>query len=80
MAARYWSANMSLENSAGELFEELLTGHNEINLANWLGMPIAGQPADIEFVENCDIPAEAHSQFRGHPRFQEPQFLRQTRK
>eukprot|EP00959_Pyramimonas_sp_CCMP1952_P197005 4119401-Pyramimonas_sp.AAC.1 len=47
MAAGYLRASMSFENCADELFEEMHVGHNEINLADWLGMPIAGQPAPI---------------------------------
>eukprot|EP00959_Pyramimonas_sp_CCMP1952_P385658 8082025-Pyramimonas_sp.AAC.1 len=58
MAARYLSASVSLENCADELFEEILTGRSGIDLAGWLGSPIAGQPADIEFVENFHAPAE----------------------
>eukprot|EP00959_Pyramimonas_sp_CCMP1952_P444425 9304949-Pyramimonas_sp.AAC.1 len=48
MAARYACASMSLENYIDALFEEIFTGHSEIDLADWLGIPIAGQPADIE--------------------------------
>eukprot|EP00959_Pyramimonas_sp_CCMP1952_P315602 6605550-Pyramimonas_sp.AAC.1 len=47
MAARYLSASVSFENCASELFEEVFIGHNGIDLADWLGIPIAGQPADI---------------------------------
>eukprot|EP00959_Pyramimonas_sp_CCMP1952_P016258 344179-Pyramimonas_sp.AAC.1 len=47
MAARYLSASMSLENYADELFEEVFAGHSEIDLADWLGIPIAGHTADI---------------------------------
>eukprot|EP00959_Pyramimonas_sp_CCMP1952_P109201 2283917-Pyramimonas_sp.AAC.1 len=45
MVARYLSACMSLENYVDGLLEEVFTGHNDIDLADWLGMPIAGQPA-----------------------------------
>eukprot|EP00959_Pyramimonas_sp_CCMP1952_P423318 8867334-Pyramimonas_sp.AAC.1 len=34
VAARYLSAGVSAENFADELFEEIFTGHNEINLAD----------------------------------------------
>eukprot|EP00959_Pyramimonas_sp_CCMP1952_P298000 6233754-Pyramimonas_sp.AAC.1 len=50
MAARYLSASMSFENYSDELFEEMHVGHDELNLADRLGMPIAGQPAHVEFV------------------------------
>eukprot|EP00959_Pyramimonas_sp_CCMP1952_P160000 3346659-Pyramimonas_sp.AAC.1 len=45
MAARYLRASMALENYADELFEEVFAGHDDIDLAEWLGVPIAGQPA-----------------------------------
>eukprot|EP00959_Pyramimonas_sp_CCMP1952_P257847 5388590-Pyramimonas_sp.AAC.1 len=67
MAARYRSSSMTLENCADELFEEVLTGHNDIDLAEWLGMPIAGQPADIEYVENFHMPAEGYADMAGAP-------------
>eukprot|EP00959_Pyramimonas_sp_CCMP1952_P004811 100950-Pyramimonas_sp.AAC.1 len=67
MAARYLSASMSLENYADGLFEEAFTGHNDNDLADWLGMPIAGQRADIEFVENFHVPAEGDDEIAGTP-------------
>eukprot|EP00959_Pyramimonas_sp_CCMP1952_P216719 4532200-Pyramimonas_sp.AAC.1 len=67
MAARYLSASLSLENSADELFEEVFTCHSDIDLADWLGIPIAGQPADIEFVENFHVPAEGDADMAGAP-------------
>eukprot|EP00959_Pyramimonas_sp_CCMP1952_P284512 5947713-Pyramimonas_sp.AAC.1 len=47
MAARHLCASMNLENYADELFEEVFAGHGDIDLAEWPGLPIAGQPADI---------------------------------
>eukprot|EP00959_Pyramimonas_sp_CCMP1952_P101610 2125810-Pyramimonas_sp.AAC.1 len=47
MAARHLNASMALESEADELFEELFAGHGDVDLAEWLGVPIAGQPADI---------------------------------
>eukprot|EP00959_Pyramimonas_sp_CCMP1952_P406633 8522568-Pyramimonas_sp.AAC.1 len=47
VAARYLCASTNLENYSDELFEEVFTGHGDIDLAEWLGIPIAGQPADI---------------------------------
>eukprot|EP00959_Pyramimonas_sp_CCMP1952_P102417 2142373-Pyramimonas_sp.AAC.1 len=67
VTARYLCASMSLDNYAGELFGEIFSGHNEIDLANWLGMPIAGQPADIAFVENIHVPAEVDHEMTGAP-------------
>eukprot|EP00959_Pyramimonas_sp_CCMP1952_P002984 61869-Pyramimonas_sp.AAC.1 len=48
MAAKFWSAGISLENYADEAFEEIFAGHSESDLAGWLGMPVAGRPSDIE--------------------------------
>eukprot|EP00959_Pyramimonas_sp_CCMP1952_P273669 5720302-Pyramimonas_sp.AAC.1 len=58
---------MTLENYADELFEEVLTGHNDTDLAEWLGVPIAGQRADIEFVENFYMPVECDFGMAGTP-------------
>eukprot|EP00959_Pyramimonas_sp_CCMP1952_P320489 6706698-Pyramimonas_sp.AAC.1 len=58
---------MSLNSYADELSEEMFTGHNEIDLADWPGMPIAGQPADVEFVEDFHMPAEADREMAGAP-------------
>eukprot|EP00959_Pyramimonas_sp_CCMP1952_P040316 843282-Pyramimonas_sp.AAC.1 len=58
---------MSLENYADGLFEEVFTGHNDIDLADWLGMPIAGQAADVDFVENARVPAEGGDEMAGAP-------------
>eukprot|EP00959_Pyramimonas_sp_CCMP1952_P164965 3448243-Pyramimonas_sp.AAC.1 len=44
MAAMSLSASISLENCADELFEEVFTGHSDTDLADWLGIPNAGQP------------------------------------
>eukprot|EP00959_Pyramimonas_sp_CCMP1952_P038049 796240-Pyramimonas_sp.AAC.1 len=66
-AARYLSASVALENYAGELFEEVLAGHDDIEMAEWLGMPIAGPSADIEFVENFHMPIEGDFGMAGAP-------------
>eukprot|EP00959_Pyramimonas_sp_CCMP1952_P065112 1359402-Pyramimonas_sp.AAC.1 len=58
---------MSLERYADELFEEIYAGHYEINLADWMGTPIAGQPAQIEFVEDFHWPAEVDRDVAGAP-------------
>eukprot|EP00959_Pyramimonas_sp_CCMP1952_P199193 4166429-Pyramimonas_sp.AAC.1 len=58
---------MALENYADELFEEVFTGHSDIDLAEWSGAPIAGQPADIEFVENFHAPVEGDFGVAGAP-------------
>eukprot|EP00959_Pyramimonas_sp_CCMP1952_P054781 1144768-Pyramimonas_sp.AAC.1 len=58
VAAGYLSGSVALDNYADELFEEVFTGHNDIDMAEWLSVPIAGQPADSEFVENFHAPAE----------------------
>eukprot|EP00959_Pyramimonas_sp_CCMP1952_P201169 4207135-Pyramimonas_sp.AAC.1 len=58
---------MSLENYADELFEDIFTGHNEIDLAGRQDIPIAGQPADIEFVENFHVPAEGDDEMAATP-------------
>eukprot|EP00959_Pyramimonas_sp_CCMP1952_P230140 4811681-Pyramimonas_sp.AAC.1 len=58
---------MSLENYADGLFEEVFAGHNDIDLADWLGMPIAGRPADIDFIENFHAPAERDDELAGAP-------------
>eukprot|EP00959_Pyramimonas_sp_CCMP1952_P275082 5750574-Pyramimonas_sp.AAC.1 len=67
MAARYFSASMTLENYTDELFEEAFTGHSDIDLEEWLGVPIAGQPADIEFNENFHVLAEGDFGTAGKP-------------
>eukprot|EP00959_Pyramimonas_sp_CCMP1952_P213045 4457499-Pyramimonas_sp.AAC.1 len=46
-AAKYLRASASLERYADELFEEIYVGQYDINLADWLGIPIAWQPAHI---------------------------------
>eukprot|EP00959_Pyramimonas_sp_CCMP1952_P159066 3326445-Pyramimonas_sp.AAC.1 len=56
-----------LENFADELFEDVFTGRNDIDLAEWLGLPIARQSADIEFVENFHMPAEGDFGMAGAP-------------
>eukprot|EP00959_Pyramimonas_sp_CCMP1952_P064636 1349021-Pyramimonas_sp.AAC.1 len=58
VAAGYISASLALENYADELFDEARAGHDDIDAAEWLGAPIAGQPADIELVENFHLPVE----------------------
>eukprot|EP00959_Pyramimonas_sp_CCMP1952_P065821 1374210-Pyramimonas_sp.AAC.1 len=45
MSARHMGASVSLERCAWQLFEEVYGGRDEIDLADWLGTPIAGQPA-----------------------------------
>eukprot|EP00959_Pyramimonas_sp_CCMP1952_P428284 8970453-Pyramimonas_sp.AAC.1 len=67
MAARYLSADMALANYADELFEEVFAGHDDVDLAEWLGVPIAGQPADVEFVENFHVPVEGDVGMAGAP-------------
>eukprot|EP00959_Pyramimonas_sp_CCMP1952_P126346 2642643-Pyramimonas_sp.AAC.1 len=67
MAARHPSASMTLENCADELFEAAFTGHNDIDLAEWLGVPIAGQPAYIELVENFHMSVEGDAGMAGAP-------------
>eukprot|EP00959_Pyramimonas_sp_CCMP1952_P169801 3547657-Pyramimonas_sp.AAC.1 len=54
-------------NYADELFEEIFTGHNEIDQADWLGIPIAGQPSDIELVEDFHVPAEVDREMAATP-------------
>eukprot|EP00959_Pyramimonas_sp_CCMP1952_P151323 3166258-Pyramimonas_sp.AAC.1 len=49
------------------LFEEVVTGHGDIDLAEWLGIPIGGQPADIECVENFRAPAAGDADVAGAP-------------
>eukprot|EP00959_Pyramimonas_sp_CCMP1952_P338839 7096060-Pyramimonas_sp.AAC.1 len=67
-AARHLRFSMYLERCAGELFEEVCVGHDGANLADWLGMPIAGQqPAHIEFVEGFHVPAEIEHDMAGAP-------------
>eukprot|EP00959_Pyramimonas_sp_CCMP1952_P178953 3741069-Pyramimonas_sp.AAC.1 len=44
MAAAYLSASVTLENFADELFEEVFSGHDDIDLAEWLGVPSRGNP------------------------------------
>eukprot|EP00959_Pyramimonas_sp_CCMP1952_P195312 4083882-Pyramimonas_sp.AAC.1 len=63
---------MNLENYSDELFEEVFTGHNDIDLAEWLGIPIAGQPADIESVENFHMPVEGDFGMAGAPADSDP--------
>eukprot|EP00959_Pyramimonas_sp_CCMP1952_P287949 6021682-Pyramimonas_sp.AAC.1 len=58
---------MTFENYADELFEEVIAGRSDIDLAEWLAAPIAGQPADIEFVENFHMPVEGDSGIAGAP-------------
>eukprot|EP00959_Pyramimonas_sp_CCMP1952_P025397 532830-Pyramimonas_sp.AAC.1 len=36
MAARYLNASMTLENYSDELFDQVFTGHDDIDLAEWL--------------------------------------------
>eukprot|EP00959_Pyramimonas_sp_CCMP1952_P451887 9461348-Pyramimonas_sp.AAC.1 len=67
MAAGHLNASMALENYADELFEEVFPGHDDIDMAEWLGAPIAGQPEDIEFVENCRVPVEGGLGMAGAP-------------
>eukprot|EP00959_Pyramimonas_sp_CCMP1952_P438802 9186623-Pyramimonas_sp.AAC.1 len=67
MAARYLNVSMSLENCAAELLEDIFTGHNGINLADWLGMPIAGQTEHVECVEDFHVPAEVDQDMAGTP-------------
>eukprot|EP00959_Pyramimonas_sp_CCMP1952_P131621 2752074-Pyramimonas_sp.AAC.1 len=67
MAARYLSASMSLESYADGLFEVAFAGRDGIDLADWLGAPIAGQPADVECVENSHMPAEGDGEMAGAP-------------
>eukprot|EP00959_Pyramimonas_sp_CCMP1952_P043281 905723-Pyramimonas_sp.AAC.1 len=75
MAARYLSASTSLENYADELFEKIFIGHSEIDLADWLGIPIAGQTADIECVEKLHIPAEGDDEMAVTPAEEEIQLM-----
>eukprot|EP00959_Pyramimonas_sp_CCMP1952_P249120 5207644-Pyramimonas_sp.AAC.1 len=58
---------MSLDSYAGRLFEEACTGHNDIDLADWLGMPIAGRPAEIDCAEDFHVPAEGDGEMAGAP-------------
>eukprot|EP00959_Pyramimonas_sp_CCMP1952_P330293 6915896-Pyramimonas_sp.AAC.2 len=58
---------MSLEIDANELYEEISTGHDEIDLADWLGIPIAGQPADVEYLENFRMPAGGDDEMAAAP-------------
>eukprot|EP00959_Pyramimonas_sp_CCMP1952_P396029 8297847-Pyramimonas_sp.AAC.1 len=74
MAASYLRASMSLQNYADELFEEIYVGHGEINPADWLGIPIAGRFAHIEFVEDFNIPAEVDQDLAGAPADSEATF------
>eukprot|EP00959_Pyramimonas_sp_CCMP1952_P315884 6611453-Pyramimonas_sp.AAC.1 len=67
MAAGYLSASVTLEIRADELFEGVLTGHDDIDLAEWLGRPIAGQPSDIRFAENFHAPAEGDADMAEAP-------------
>eukprot|EP00959_Pyramimonas_sp_CCMP1952_P336872 7054014-Pyramimonas_sp.AAC.1 len=67
MAARDLRASMNLEDYADDLFEEVFTGRGDIDLAEWLGIPTAGQPTEIEFVDNFHMPFEDDFGMAGAP-------------
>eukprot|EP00959_Pyramimonas_sp_CCMP1952_P331074 6932927-Pyramimonas_sp.AAC.1 len=67
MVAGYLSASTTLENCADELFDGVFTSHDDIDSAEWLGIPVAGQPADFELVENFHMPAEGDFGMAGAP-------------
>eukprot|EP00959_Pyramimonas_sp_CCMP1952_P255359 5333572-Pyramimonas_sp.AAC.2 len=60
-------ASMSLETCAGELFEEIYVGHDQVIPADWLGIRSAGQPARVESVEDAHIPADVDHFMAGAP-------------
>eukprot|EP00959_Pyramimonas_sp_CCMP1952_P110826 2318731-Pyramimonas_sp.AAC.1 len=61
MAAGHLSASATLENCAGELFEEVFTGHKDNDLAEWLGTPNRGA------IEHFHAPVEGDSGMAGAP-------------
>eukprot|EP00959_Pyramimonas_sp_CCMP1952_P350971 7352890-Pyramimonas_sp.AAC.1 len=76
MAARHLCASVSIERYAGELFEEVHVGHDEINQADWVGIHIAEQPGSMR-ISTC--PPIRTARWRGHLRTPMPQYQRQKR-
>eukprot|EP00959_Pyramimonas_sp_CCMP1952_P382349 8011753-Pyramimonas_sp.AAC.1 len=76
MAASHRSASVSLERYAGELFEEIFVGDEEINWRTGRACPSRGNLRRSSSSRTPARPPRWAATWRGRPRIPKPLFLR----